>query len=109
MVEDTEYAVICGFTASVKKNTISADVTLANYSNDETKPVAVIIAQYDENGALVTTKVEEFIVNKADGITGSKTVSQPLDDTTTFCKVLGWNSVGEMIPLVKPIEVEVGE
>lgn len=99
-----DHAVVCTFTASATEDTISATATFANYSDDAEKPATIIFAQYDENNALVSFGFEEFTIDK-NGVTGPKSSTQNIDTKAASCRVYIWNSIGELIPLVAPIEI----
>ncbi len=104
-----EYAVVCTFTASVESNTLSASATFANYSEDESTPAVMIIAQYDINDKLECVNVEEYDITKAEGVTGVKSVSQALDSDTVKCKAYIWGSEGKVVPLVDIITIPQSE
>lgn len=102
-----EHAVVCTFTASATEDTVSATATFANYSEEDTRPATIIFAQYDKNKSLIDMSVEEYTVTKSEGVTEPKTLTQTIYEDATLCKVFVWNSVGELIPLVSPIEINV--
>ncbi len=104
-----ENAVVCTFNASVEGNIISASATVENFSNEATKPVAMIIAQYGTDGKFITSKFEEYTVAKEDDTNEPKTVTQALEQDAVMCKIFVWNSAAQSVPLVDAITIPQSE
>ncbi len=105
---NTEYAVVCTFSASVQSNTITASATFANYSEEETLPATMIIAQYDANDRFKSVKFAGQVIGKSDA-NEERVITETVVDGAVKCKIFVWNSQAELVPLVDAITIPQSE
>ena len=77
-----------------------AVISIINSYADSVNDAKVIIAMYDENDKLTTTKIEDIdILFGEDG--KMQTFSSANVNTGSYIRVFLWNSLGDIIPLTK--------
>lgn len=74
--------------------------------NDTTKDGQVIIATYDESGAMISIYIDSEFLKRIDGTTGTytKTISPVEGTEIASIKAFVWNGTEEMTPLSGGVE-----
>ena len=83
-----------------------AVLNIINFYLDSVNDAKAIIAMYDENDKLTTTKIEDIdILFGEDG--KMQTFNSANVNTGSYIRVFLWNSLGDIIPLTKVDRVDV--
>lgn len=83
-----------------------AVLNIVNFYLDSVNDAKVIIAMYDENDKLTTTKIEDIdILFGEDG--KMQTFSSANVNTGSYIRVFLWNSLGTLVPLARDKKVDI--
>lgn len=103
-VESAEFGIdgisVADFIIGEENNEVTASASVASHNYDDTKTV-LIIAQYDENGVLLSADISERGIPE----TGVKTFSTSKNVGAKKVHAFIWKSLDEMYPLAESIKL----